>query len=433
MAVVSSRPQHVKYLIVGAGLAGSAAAEAIRNRDPKGSILLVGQEVLRPYHRPPLSKTFLRGEVSRPDLLAQPVGWFPEHAAQLATGRRAVTLDTGRQRVGLDDGSTVQYDELLLSFGGMVAPLEVPGAGLPGLYYLRTLGDAEGIITRAATALREGRSQPGGRGRVVVIGGGTLGVEVAASLRRRGLWVDLVMKNERPWARLAGETAGRWFASLLESEGVIVHADNPPARLLGDGRVQRVELVGGETLQCDFAVACVGMRVDKRLLQNTSIPAGAAIACDAFGRAGRDAGVSHVWAAGDCASIHDARFGKSLPGQHWDVARLGGALVGDNMALAAAGETLRPWDELPGVHSEVFGRDIYAWGAARLIDRRVVRGRASVESPDFAEIGVDAEGKVCHALVAGREAEHAALREMVRNRVEVAGREDDLRDPDRPL
>ena len=108
-------------------------------------------------------------------MLAQPVGWFPQHAAQLVTGRRATTLDANRQRVGFDDGSVVQYDELLLAFGGMVAPLEIPGAGLPGLYYLRSLHDAESIITRAKSAAVEGRPQPNGRGRAVVIGGGTLG------------------------------------------------------------------------------------------------------------------------------------------------------------------------------------------------------------------------------------------------------------------
>ena len=420
-----ARTSHVKYLLVGGGLAASAAAQAIRDRDSAGSLLVVGQEILRPYHRPPLSKTLLRGEVSKADLLAQPVGWFPQHAAQLVTGRRATTLDAGRQRVGFDDGSIVQYDELLLAFGGMVAPLEIPGAGLPGLYYLRSLADAESLVTRAKTAAVEGRPQPNGRGRAVVIGGGTLGVETAASLRRRGLWVDLVMKSERPWPGVAGETAGRWIASLLEGEGVNVHADNPPAKLLGDGRVQRVELAGGETLQCDFAVACVGMRVDRRLLANTSINAAAAVMCDAFGRAGRDNAVSHVWAAGDCAAIFDGRFGKNLPGGHWDVARLAGRLVGDNMARAAAGEDLVAWDELPGVHSEIFGRDVYAWGAARLIDRRLVRGGGS----DFAEIGVDAGGKVCHVWVVGRDGEHAMLRNLVRDRISIEGREDDLRDP----
>ena len=224
---------------------------------------------------------------------------------------------------------------------------------------------------------------------------------------------------------MAGETAGRWIASLLEGEGVNVHANNPPARLLGDGRVQRVELAGGETLQCDFAVAAVGMRVDKRLLANTSIPVAAAVMCDGFGRAGP----GHVWAAGDCAAIYDARFGKSLPGGHWDVARLAGRLVGENMARAAAGEPLVPWDELPGVHSEIFGRDVYAWGAARLIDRRLVRGGGS----DFAEIGVDAGGKVCHAWVVGRDSEHTMLRNLVRDRISIKGREDNLRDPEADL
>ena len=429
----ANKTQHVKYLIVGAGVAGSMAAQAIRASDFDGSITVVGQEVVRPYHRPPLSKGFLRGGIEKKDFAVLPYRWFSDKRVRLLTGRRATTLDANRQSVGLDDGSTVQYDELLLCYGGMVAPLEVPGAGLPGLYYLRTLDDAETVITRAATALREGRVQPNGRGRAVVIGDGPLGAETAASLRSRGLWVDLVLRDERPWTRVLGETAGRWLTAVLDHGGVNVHASNAPSRLLGDGRVQRVELAGGETLQCDFAVAAVGMRVDRRLLANTSIPVATAIVCDAFGRAGADNGVSHVWAAGDCASIYDNRFGKGSVGGHWDFARASGAFVGENMARAAAGGPPRAWDEVPGAHSEVFGHQIFAWGSARLIDRRIVRGRASVESPDFAEIGVDAEGRVCHVLVVGLELEQGQLRKLVEHRASVEGREDELRDPNQPI
>ena len=428
-----TRLTHVRYLLIGAGVAGSSAAEAIREIDPSGSMLLVGQEVMRPYHRPPLSKGYLRGQIGRSELLSLPIGWFPEHDVQLITGRRVTWLKPDRHRATLDDGTVVQYEQCLLCFGGMVAPLELPGAGLPGLYYLRTLADADALLTRVHQALRDGRPHPHGRGRAVVVGGGLLGVELAATLRQRGLWVELLMDTPLPWAEVAGEAAGRFLLAMLQKHEVIVHAGNGPTALIGDGRVQRVQLAGGETVQCDFAVVCVGMQVDRRLLQNTSIPIGRAITCDEFARAGIDQGVERIWAAGDCSAILDPRFGKHILQGHAPIAQATGRLAGRNMVHAARGEALEPWTQLPHWDSEVFGVQVRGWGLPRLIDRRIVRGHATVSMPDFAEIGIDAAGRVCHVLAAGRGDEHEALQRLVADRVDVTGREEALRDPTQPI
>lgn len=425
----SSRPLHVKYLLVGAGLAGSSAAVAIRELDATGSLLLVGQEVVRPYHRPPLSKDYLLGEVERDQLPTLPADWFSEHDVQLVTGRRVTWLEPERHRATFDDGSVVQYEQCLLSFGGMVAPLELPGAGLPGLYYLRSLADADALLTRIGQALEEGRPHPRGCGRGVVVGAGLLGIEIAAALRSRGLWVELATDSALPWSEVAGEAAGRFLLALLQKHEVIVHAANPPTALVGDGRVQRVQLSGGEVLQCDFAVACVGMHVDRRLLQNTSIPMGRAVTCDAHCRAGADQGVERIWAAGDCSAVFDTRFGKHVRQGHAPIAEATGRLAGRNMVHASRDEPLESWDELPGWDSRVFGLKARGWGMPRLIDRRIVRGSTNIDAPDFAEIGVDADGKVCHVLAIGREGEHDALRELVAQRAVVTGREEALRDP----
>lgn len=426
----SSHLLHAKYLLIGAGMAGSSAAVAVRELDAQGSVLLVGQGVMRPYHRPALSKSYLRGETARSELLMLPPGWFPEHEVQLVTGRRVTWLEPDRHRATLDDGTIVQYEQCLLCFGGMVAPLELPGAGLPGLYYLRSLSDAEAIVTRVNQALRDGRPHPRGRGRAAVIGAGLLGVEVAASLRQRGLWVELLMDVALPWPEVAGEATGRFLMGQLAKHDIVAHASNPPTALIGDGRVQRVQLAGGETVQCDFAVACVGMQVDRRLLHATKVPIGRAITCDEFGRAGVEQGVDRLWAAGDCSAILDPRFGKHLHQGHAPIAQATGRLAGRNMVHAARGEALEAWNELPAWNSEVFGVRFTGWGLPRLVDHRLVRGSTNLDLPDFAEIGVDAAGKVCHILAAGRDHEHEALRRLVLERTDITGREQALRDPE---
>ena len=425
-ATNSGGVERYRYLVVGAGVAGASAAAAINDVDPGGSVLVVGRERSRPYHRPPLSKAYLRGEIGKADLIAQPLGWFPTHGADLRTGVRVTRLDPPRRRATLDDGATVQYEQCVLAYGATVAPLEVLGAGLPGLHYLRTLDDCDQLRTRLTRALKEGLPHADGRGRAVVVGGGLLGTEVAASLTRLGLAIDLVIDAPLPWAGVAGESASRFIAGLLDRNGVTLHRDAGVAELLGDGRVQRVALDGGAELPCDFAVAAVGARVDARPVQGTRVTLGRAVLCDAFGRTDAE----YVWAAGDCCAMRDERFGKSLPAGHWDVARLQGDLVGRNAATVALDGEPAAWREVRGWHSELFGVDLFAWGTTRFADRFLTRGSVNVERPDYAEIALDSDGRVCHALAVGREGEQAALRRLVEDRADVRDRETILRDPD---
>ncbi len=177
--------QHVKYLLAGGGLAGSSAAEAIRELDQAGSMLLVAQESTRPYHRPPLSKEFLRGEKRREELFTLPLPWFDEHKVELRTGRRVSQLDTERRAATLDDGQEVSFDRLLIATGGSAQHLAIPGAELPNVFYIRTVDDTQRLSFAVDKALHEGRRHERGRGRAVVIGGGVLGVELAATLTQR--------------------------------------------------------------------------------------------------------------------------------------------------------------------------------------------------------------------------------------------------------
>src|SRR5688500_8185488 len=175
---------HVKYLLVGAGVASSAAAMAIRQRDPDGAVLLVGKEVNRPYHRPALSRDYLLGRTRRDRIFTVSDDWFVENRIELRTGRRASTLDTSRRSVALDDGEIVQYDRLLIATGSNPRMLQVPSAELLTPQYLRTTNDAERLNNALEMALREGKPNDSGRAKVVVIGGGLLGMELSATLHQ---------------------------------------------------------------------------------------------------------------------------------------------------------------------------------------------------------------------------------------------------------
>ncbi len=416
---------HVKYLLIGGGLASSAAAQAIRTIDPEGSCVLVAQETSRPYHRPPLSKQYLRRETPRETLFTLPPGWFEEHRVSLRTGCRAARLDTRRMSATLDNGQEISFDRALLATGGSPLKLDVPGATLPNVHTLRTLEDVDRLHKAVDKASREGRSHPRGRGRAAVIGGGFLGVELTASLTQLGMRVDLLLDGPHPWNKFAGSSAGHFLTLYLERHGVTVHPLSPPRALEGDGRVQRIITPDPlRHIETDFVVAALGMSVNKELLRGTSISAETAILTDSSCHTN----VPGIYAAGDCAAVFDPLFGKHRLLDHWDNAQTTGTLAGRNMAGARA-----TFDQVNSFFSDVFETSLLGWGEARLVDRRLLRGTPDVDAPDFVEIGVASDGRIAQVLSIGHTAEADLLRELVRRRVRIDGHEEAIKDPSRPL
>ena len=420
---------HVKYLLIGGGVASSAAAEAIRQRDREGEVLLVAQESTRPYRRPPLSKEALRTRHARAEYFTHPHGWYTEHGIELRTGRRASHLDTGRHAAVLDDGSEISFDKLLIATGAQPKHLTIPGHDLPSLHYLRTFDDLERLHHAIDKAKAEGHRQtrsdsPTARGRVAVIGSGLLGVELASSLTQIGLEVDLLIKGEHPWPRFAGETTARWAGRFLEQHNVAVHAHGAPLRLEGDGRVQRVVLPNQQVLACDFAIAAVGALANKELLRGTPISAEKAILTDAYCQTS----IPDIYAAGDCAALFDPLFGKHRILDHFDSALGVGALAGRNMAGAN-----EAYADVSHFWSELFGVTLNAWGESRHVHHRLVRGNPSPEAPDFIEFGLSADNRISQVVAVNHAADHETLRQLVKSRASIADREELLRDPSSDL
>jgi 3-phenylpropionate/trans-cinnamate dioxygenase ferredoxin reductase subunit len=415
---------HVKYLLEGGGLASSCAAQAIREIDPDGSLLLIAQEVNRPYHRPPLSKEFLRRQKNRGDLFTQNPAWFEQNHVQLRTGRSVAHLDVSRMSATLSTGEDVSFDKLLIATGATPAPLKIPGAQLPNLFYLRTIDDAELLHHAIDKALREGRPHASGRGRVAIIGAGVLGVELAASLTQLGLGVDLLLAHDHPWHKFAGENTARFLSLYLEKRGVTLHPNSRPQRLEGDGRVQRVVLPDGQSIPCDFAIAATGAIPNKDLVHNTPIAAARAILTDAHCQTN----IPGIYAAGDCAAVLDPLFAKHRVLDHWDNAQVTGRLAGRNMA--GADET---YNVVNNFFSNVFDLTLNGWGDSRHIDRRIIRGAPSVDAPEFLEFGLAADGRIVQVLSVGHKGDDEILPKLIATRTQINGNEEPLKDPNTPL
>lgn len=423
---IAMNAHHVKYLLVGGGLASSCCAQAIREIDGEGSIVLVGQEIVRPYHRPPLSKDYLRRQSQRDDLFTHGRDWFEKNGIELRTGRRAARLDVGRNAVTLDQGQVIAYDKLLLATGMSPRPLEIPGADLPGLFYLRTLEDAHHLQTAADKARAEGHPHVAGArtaplGKAAVIGASFLGTELASSLNDMQLSVDLICGGNYPWDDVAGEIVGKAVTAFLASHGVRVHSSARPSRIEGDGRVQRVVLADGTSVICDLAVAAVGGIAHRELLRGTPIAAEKAILTDPHCRTN----VPNIYCAGDCAAIFDPLFGKHRLLDHWDHARITGRLAGRNMA--GIDEAFSGVNQF---YCNLLGLSLQGWGEWRQVDRRLVRAfKTGNGDPDLIEIGIASDGRVAQTLALGHAADHEALRNLVARRVQVDGIEESLKDP----
>jgi NADPH-dependent 2,4-dienoyl-CoA reductase/sulfur reductase-like enzyme len=417
---------HVKYLCAGGGVASSAAVVAIRGLDAEGPITLVGQEINRPYSRLPLSGAFLRRQARHDDLFTLDAGWFARNHIDLRTGTRVVRIDCARNSAALDNGQEISYDNLLLAVGASPRPLRIPGAELPNVFSLRSIEDAERLQHAIDQAKSQGRQHSRGRGRVTIIGAGSLGLELAGSLTQLGLSVDFLCKGPWPWHRYAGESTGKFLARYLEGRDIRVHREQTPLRLEGDGRVQRVVLTD-QTIDCDFVVVSIGVVPNKEILRNTPITAEKAILTDAHCRTS----VRNVFAAGDCAAIFDPLFGKHRILDHYESAVITGQLAGANMA----GDHLA-YNTVNTFTMETLDITLQSWGEPKAVSHRLLRGTPSADHPAFTEFGIASDNRIAQVLSirpTTSPAADEALRQLVARRTSAIGIEEQLKDPQTDL
>ncbi len=343
-----------RIVIVGAALAGATAAAALREAGFDGSVQLIGEESQLPYHRPPLSKGYLRGQERFEDQLVNPTGYYDEQRIDLKLGVRATAIDPGQKLVELEGGGRVAYDRLLVATGGRNRPLSAPGAGLDGIFQLRTVEDCD----RVRAAARPGR-------RAVVVGLGFIGSEVAASLRQLGVEVVAVEGHRVPLARVLGEEVGRVLADIHREKGVELALEDSVAAFEGSGRIERVLTTKGRLLVCDLVVAGIGILPNSELLA----AAGAAVDNGVLVDERCRTSLPDVWAAGDVANHLHPLFGR-LRVEHWN--------NGYQQGRAAARSLLggeQPYDYLHSFWSDQYEHVIEYVGFAAGWDRLVFRGR----------------------------------------------------------
>ncbi|MGD2174877.1 MAG: FAD-dependent oxidoreductase, partial [Candidatus Brocadiaceae bacterium] len=355
-----------------------------------GRIVLITAEEEPPYDRPTLSKEFMAGQAPR--------DWLPLHSAdfyetweiELYTGRRVERLRAEERVLAFEDGEELKFDRALLATGGTPRRLNVPGMDLEGCFLLRSLADGEAI----ASALE-------GAERAAIIGAGFIGMEVASSLRERGLEVHVVAREQVPLVRVFGEEIGRWLQGLHQEEGVLFHLGETAGEISGDGAVESVALSSGERIAADVVIVGVGVLPVVDYLNATGLVEDGAVPVDGTLKTRAD----DVWAAGDIAVVPEPDGDRSHRIEHWVVAESHGQHAA--RAMLGSDELYR---EAPFFWTRQCGVSLKYVGYPCTPERMVVRG--DVQEGDFLA-GYYVNGELRAAAGAGRPDDITAVAELL--------------------
>jgi apoptosis-inducing factor 3 len=299
-------------VIVGGGAAGLAAADMLRREGYEGSVTMISADDSAPYDRPNLSKDYLAGTAPEDWIPLRSLDFYTDRRIDLVLKSRVTALDAGRKRIQVENGKIYDCDALLLATGADPVKLPIPGAAEAQLHYLRTFADSRALVAKAASARQ-----------VLVVGASFIGLEVAASLRARGLAVHVVARDQQPLERVLGSEVGRFIRGLHEAHGVVFHLGETVLRLDGHTAL----LSGGARLDADWLVLGVGVRPSLALAEQAGLTVDRGIVVDEY----LETSAPGIFAAGDVARWPDAHSGERVRIEHWVVAERQGQTAARNI------------------------------------------------------------------------------------------------------
>jgi NADPH-dependent 2,4-dienoyl-CoA reductase/sulfur reductase-like enzyme len=346
-----------EIVIVGAGQAGGRAAEAMRQAGFAGRIVLIGDEPHPPYERPPLSKDMLGGDMPHEKAFLNPAEFYAAQTIELWTDTRADKLDAKAHKLTLSGAHAgeLTYGKLLLVTGGHVRKLPVPGADLDGVHYIRSIADTLELKPKLVAGAK-----------VVVIGGGFIGLEAAASARARGCDVTILEMQPTLLGRVCDKWVGDWYVDLHRQNGATVTTQAVIDRIEGTDKVTGVRMGDGSVLPADIVIVGIGIIPNVHLASDAGIAVDNGITVDEFGRSSDP----DVYAAGDVANIPNPIHGHRVRLESWANAQNGGIAVARNMV----GAEQVPYNEVAWFWSDQYGVNLQIAGVPRAWDKIVTRG-----------------------------------------------------------
>ena len=386
------------YLIVGGGLAGGNAAVSIRENDKTGSIGIITDEKHVPYDRVPLSKNYLLGKMKREVLYVKKPDFYTTQKIELITGTRVTGLDPKNHVIRTSGGVDILYRKLLLATGGQARQLSIRGAELDGIFYLRTIDDAEAV----EEAMQQSKN-------AVVIGGGFIGCELASTFAKKGISTTIIEVGPKILGRAFDSDTASWIESYFERKGVKIMTKTTPVELEGsNGKVMGVKLQSGEVIPADLVVIGIGINPSVELARDAGLQVDNGIIVNEYMQ------TSHpdIYAASDVARFYSTVFGRHMRLEHYDLAVKQGRLAGENMT-----GKFKPFEEIPYFFSFMFDIRIEAYGDLSRYDRVITRG-----SPDgngnFTKFYLD-NGTVNAVMTVTRREDAESIKQLIRSRKQI--------------
>ena len=350
-----------RFVILGGGMvAGYATKQLVESGLKPGELAILSADTSIPYERPPLSKGFLAGKDSEDSIRINPEDFYRKNKIDVKLGCEISGLDAKGKRLALKSGGDVGFDKLIIATGATPRTLEIPGAKLGNLHYLRSLDDSK-LIRRSAERVK----------RAVVIGGGFIGMEVGAVLAQKGIAVTMVLTEDRISKRLFTPQMSEFFETYYAARNVGIIKSTTVTELRGDGTVNAIVLGGGQAIPCEMVVAGIGVRPVTDVIANSGIEVGDGVMVNEY----LESSASDIYAAGDVANYQDVLFAKRRRLEHWDNA----VSQGQYVARALMGERT-PFKHVPYFFSDVFDLSYEYWGDSSGADQIVHRGDLSGKS-----------------------------------------------------
>jgi NADPH-dependent 2,4-dienoyl-CoA reductase/sulfur reductase-like enzyme len=332
-----------KFVILGGGMvAGYAAKQLAEMGLPSGELAIISADDEIPYERPPLSKGFLAGKETEESIRINSDPFYRERGIEIRLKTKVTAVDTERRALSLEGGGAFSFDRLIVATGARPRTFGVQGARLSGIHYLRSLDDSSQIRHKAEGAKR-----------AVVVGGGFIGMEVAAVLAQKGLDVTMVLRQDRIWKRFFTPRMSEYFEGYYTARGVRFAKTAEVQEFRGSASVESVVLVNGQIVPCEMVVAGIGVQPVTEVLAGSGIAVDNGVAVDEYLETNRPG----VLAAGDVANYQDVLFGKRRRVEHWDNA----VSQGQHCARALMGERA-PFRHVPYFFSDVFDLSYEFWG-----------------------------------------------------------------------
>lgn len=395
-----------KYLIIGGGVAGTTAAETIRQSDQEGSIVIVSDEPYRFYSRIMLSKpNFFLEKISFDQIWLKTENWYADNRVEFLGGRKATQLDPAKKMVTLDDGSIRHYQKLLLATGACARKWGVTGAEKKGVYLLRTLDDAKGIISQVKNTKQ-----------AILIGSGFVSFEMADMLRMAGIDVTLVILESYYWEPVLDETSGRMIEKVLQENGVKILHKSEIAEVLGGDAVKEVLLKDGSKLSCQLIIAGIGVVCENDLAKTAGIEINRGILANEY----LETSAPDVWTAGDCAEFNDLVLGERIVLGNWVNAQSQGKTAALNMTGRRD-----PFKLVSFYTTSGFGMTIAFVGDGRAGEGREVISRGSPQEGAYGRL-IMQSSKLLGATLINLTREVGSLSKLIGRGLDLSAKKEEL-------